>query len=187
MTVQRDPDAILAAWLDEGRLASSRRGGRSPSTPEPPPNDGVRFGCRGETRDEHLRPMGVALWRSSSRSAALHTSLRLAEPGRRHADPDHLIDGHTRSVQVSRPDRASPDSSAIAEPSILATEGFVYPGAYIPQFDPPLPSRSTVRSSTTARRTSSVAAASMPTCPMGRSRIRLAQDRNDDDPGRQDR
>ena len=52
MTVQRDPDAIIAAWLDDGptgfpsRHAASDRG----RPPEPPIKRGVAGGRRGGLR-----------------------------------------------------------------------------------------------------------------------------------------
>ena len=172
MTVQRDPDAILAAWLEEGPtgLPEPSRRAIAVEHPNHRPSDGVRSGCRGGnpsmntyarsgrrcSRDRHRgrrRCIPSCAWRQPGRRSAganrrtdSHTRLRPGRPRRPHR-PRQL--GHRRA----RPSSPTKASSIRVRTSLGSTRHWR--------------SRSIVRSSTTAPRTSSVAAASMPTCPDG--------------------
>jgi hypothetical protein len=134
MKVQRDPDAILAAWLEEGPTA----------LPEP-----IRRSIAVNTRTTNQRrhPIWMPQRRPSmntfARWAVATIAIVVAVGG-----AAYLL--APAGGGVGAPPSASPTSSPRAtatpgptvapspSPSILATEGFVYPGAYVPAFDPPL-------------------------------------------------
>jgi hypothetical protein len=134
MTVQRDPDAILAAWLEEGPTA----------LPEP-----TRRSIAVTTRTTHQRrhPIWVPLRRRSmntyARWAVAAIAIVLAVGGAAYvlAPAGGQIGGLPNASPTSSPHATATPSPTVTpspSPSILASEGFVYPGAYVPAFDPPL-------------------------------------------------
>jgi hypothetical protein len=134
MNVQRDPDAILAAWLEEGPTA----------LPEP-----TRRSIAVNTRTTHQRrhPIWVPLRRLSmntyARWAVAAIAVVLAIGGAAYflAPAGGQVGGLPIASPTSSPRATAtphPTATPSPSPSVLAKEGFVYPGTYVPAFDPPL-------------------------------------------------
>ena len=119
MTVPRDPDAILAAWLDEGpdRPPRADAAGDRRRTPEPPRHDGGRSGCRGGTRHEHRSQ--VAAGRSAVAIAiALGGAAYLLAPGGRARSAVRRAPTPTATAQPTPSKSAAPSPTPpIARPS----------------------------------------------------------------------
>ncbi len=139
MNVTRDPDAILAAWLEEGPTA----------LPEPT-RRAIAVTTRTTTQRRHPLwvPRGRPLMNTYARWAVAAIAVVLAIGGAAYflAPAGGQIGGPpnaTPSATSSSPSAvasATPSASAVASasPAILASEGSVYPGTYVPAFDPGL-------------------------------------------------
>lgn len=128
MTVKRDPDAILAAWLDEGPIA----------LPEP-----TRRAIAVTTRTTTQRrrpiwvPRGRPLMNTYARWAVAAIAIVLAIGGAAYfLAPAGGGVGGTPTAAPSP--SASTSVIASATPFQLAKEGFIYAGTWAPAFDPPL-------------------------------------------------
>jgi hypothetical protein len=141
MNVTRDPDAILAAWLDEGPTGlpeSSRRA--------------IAVNTRTTTQRRHLlwMPWRKPVMNSYARWAIAAIAILIAVGGTAYLiAPGGSQVGGPPTATVSPSASAAPSGSAAPtaqaptarpspSPSILASEGFVYPGTYVPRFDPPM-------------------------------------------------
>ena len=135
MTVKRDPDAILAAWLEEGPTA----------LPEP-----TRRAIAVTTRTTTQRrrpiwvPRGRPLMNTYARWAIAAIAVVLALGGAAYfLAPAGGQVGGTPTIAPSPSASSSviasttPAGTSAATPFQLAKEGFVYPGTWAPAFDPP--------------------------------------------------
>jgi hypothetical protein len=133
MNVKRDPDAILAAWLEEGPSAlpeSTRRA--------------IAVTTRTTTQRRHPLwvPRGRPLMNTYARWAVAAIAVVLAIGGAAYflAPASGQVGGPPNAT----PSATSSSSSAVASatpsasPVILPKEEFVYPGTYVPAFDPGL-------------------------------------------------
>ena len=128
MNVRRDPEAILAAWLEEGPSAlpeSTRRA--------------IAVTTRTTTQRRHPLwvPRGRPLMNIYVRWAVAAIAVVLAIGGAAYylAPPGGQIGGPNATPSAA-PSSSSPVASAT--PVILPSEGSVYPGTYVPAFDPGL-------------------------------------------------
>jgi hypothetical protein len=141
MSVQRDPDAILAAWLDEG-----------PTGLPEPSRRAIAVNTR--TTTQRRRPLWMP-WRKPvmntyARWAVAALAIVIAVGGAAYLlGPGGSQVGGKPTPNASAPATPAPSRSAVPtaqaptarpspSPSILANQGFVYPGTYIPKFDPPV-------------------------------------------------
>jgi hypothetical protein len=134
MTVKRDPDAILAAWLEEGPTAlpeSTRRA--------------IAVTTRTTTQRRHPLwvPRGRPLMNTYARWAVAAIAIVLAIGGAAYflAPAGGQIGGTptaapSPSASTSVIVSATPAAAASSVPFQLAKEGFVYPGRWAPAFDP---------------------------------------------------
>jgi hypothetical protein len=124
MNVKRDPDAILAAWLEEGPTA----------LPEPT-RRAIAVTTRTTTQRRHPLwvPRGRPLMNTYARWAVAAIAVVLAIGGAAY----FLAPA---GGQFGGPPNTTPSatSSPSASPVILPSEGLVYPGTYVPAFDPGL-------------------------------------------------
>jgi len=128
MNVERDPDAILAAWLEEGPTA----------LPDP-----TRRAIAVTTRTTTQRrrpiwvPRGRPLMNTYARWAVAAIAIVLAIGGAAYflAPPGGQVGG---TPTASPSPSASTSVIDSATPFQLAKEGFIYPGTWAPAFDPPL-------------------------------------------------
>jgi len=128
MSVLRDPDAILAAWLDEGpaRLPEATRRAIAVTT-------------RTTTQRRHplWMPRGRPLMNTYARWAVAAIAVVLAIGGAAYflAPAGGQVGGPPNATPSAT---SSPTALPSASAAILASEGFVYPGTYVPAFDPGL-------------------------------------------------
>jgi hypothetical protein len=124
MTVKRDPDAILAAWLEDGPT----------SLPEPT-RRAIAVTTRTTTQRRHPLwvPRGRPLMNTYARWAVAAIAVVLAIGGAAY----FLAPA---GGQVGGPPNPTPSATALpsASAAILASGGSVYPGTYVPAFDPGL-------------------------------------------------
>ena len=124
MNVRRDPDAILAAWLEEG-----------PTTLPEPTRRAIAVTTRTTNQRRHplWMPRGRPLMNTYARWAVAAIAVVLAIGGAAYV----LTPG---GGQIGGRATSTPSASASpsASPVILPTQGFVYPGTYVPAFDPGL-------------------------------------------------
>ena len=140
MNVQRDPDAILAAWLDEG-----------PTGLPEPTRRAIAVNTR--TTTQRRRPVWMPprrpLMNTYARWAVAAIAVVLAIGGAAYflAPAGGQFGGTPNATPSATPSSSSvvasatPSASAAlpsASPAALAADGFVYPGTYIPAFDPGL-------------------------------------------------
>src|SRR4249919_582020 len=129
MTVRRDPDAILAAWLEEGPTA----------LPEPTRRT-IAVTTRSTTQRRHplWMPRGRPLMNTYARWAVAAIAVVLAIGGAAYflAPAGGQFGGPPNATPSATP--TSSPAVATATPATLASEGFVYPGTYVPAFDPGL-------------------------------------------------
>jgi hypothetical protein len=134
MTVKRDPDAILAAWLDEGPTA----------LPEPT-RRAIAVTTRTTTQRRHPLwvPRGRPLMNTYARWAVAAIAIVLAIGGAAYVlapaggqigGPPTTSPSPSASTSVIVP--ATPAATASSTPFQLAKEGFVYPGRWAPAFEP---------------------------------------------------
>ena len=137
MTVRRDPDAILAAWLDEGPTGlpdSSRRA--------------IAVNTRTTTQRRRLLWMP---WRKPSMNiyarwavaalaivVAVGGALYVLAPGGSQVGGPPSQTASPAPSRSAAPTAQPPTARPSPSVSILASEGFVYPGTYVPRFDPPM-------------------------------------------------
>ena len=136
MTVKRDPDAILAAWLEEGPTA----------LPEPT-RRAIAVTTRTTTQRRHpiWVPRGRPLMSTNLRWAVAAIAVILAIGGAAYflAPAGGQVGGPptlapSPSASNSAIASPTPAGTSVATPFQLAKEGFVYPGTWVPAFDPPL-------------------------------------------------
>jgi hypothetical protein len=134
MNVERDPDAILAAWLEEG-----------PSALPEPTRRAIAVNAR--TTNQRRPPIWMPLRRPFmnpiARFAIAAVAIVVVVSGALYvfAPGQGSVGGAPAATSSASPrPTATPSASAAPSPSpvALANEGFVYPGTYSPQFDPPL-------------------------------------------------
>jgi hypothetical protein len=127
MNVRRDPDAILAAWLEEGPTA----------LPEPT-RRAIAVTTRTTTQRRHPLwvPRGRPLMNTYARWAVAAIAVVLAAGGAAYflVPAGGRIGGPPSATPSATSSSAAPSASAV----ILPSEGFVYPGTYVPAFDPGL-------------------------------------------------
>lgn len=139
MSTPRDPDSILAAWLEEG-----------PNALPEPTKRAIAVNTRTMNQRRHQvwlpqrRPSMNPLARMAA--AAVVIALAIGSVVYVLATPDGGLGG--RSVAspaptaspspLATPTPAATPSLPSLSPSALAHDGFVYPGSYVPQFDPPM-------------------------------------------------
>ena len=132
MNVQRDPDAILAAWLEDGPTA----------LPEPT-RRAIAVTTRTTTQRRHpfWVPRGRPLMNIYARWAVAAIAVVLAIGGAAYflAPAGGQIGGPPSATPSATPS-SSPVATATASagPVTLPNAEFVYPGTYIPAFDPGL-------------------------------------------------
>jgi hypothetical protein len=133
MNVRRDPDAILAAWLEEGPTA----------LPEPT-RRAIAVTTRTTTQRRHPLwvPRGRPLMNTYARWAVAAIAVVLAIGGAAYflAPAGGQIGGPPNATPSATRSSSSPVVSATpsASPVTLPTAEFVYPGTYVPAFDPGL-------------------------------------------------
>lgn len=140
MNVQRDPDTILAAWLEEGPTA----------LPEPT-RRAIAVATRTSNRSRHQiwMPWRRQTMNSYARLAVAVVAIVIAVGGAAYflAPTGTQLGGPPSASPSTFPSpipspypRASstPGATPVPSPSILASQGFVYPGIYVPAFDPAL-------------------------------------------------
>ncbi len=137
MNVQRDPDAILAAWLDEG-----------PTGLPEPTRRAIAVNTR--TTTQRRRPVWMPprrpLMNTYARWAVAAIAVVLAIGGAAYflAPAGGQVGGPPIATPSASPSSGSrrrlrrPGRADAASAAILAAEGFVYPGMYVPAFDPGL-------------------------------------------------
>ena len=136
MNVQRDPDAILAAWLEEG-----------PTGLPEPTRRAIAVNTRTTTQRRHpiWMPQRRPTMNTYARWAVAAIAIVVAVGGTAYflAPAGGGVGGTpttTPSSSASTPVIASatPATTPSPSPSILANEGSVYPGTYVSAFDPGL-------------------------------------------------
>lgn len=131
MNVKRDPDAILAAWLEEGPTA----------LPEPT-RRAIAVTTRTTTQRRHPLwvPRGRPLMNTSARWAVAAIAVVLAISGAAYflAPAGGQIGGPPIATPTPSSSSAVASATPAASPVPLPTAEFVYPGTYVPAFDPGL-------------------------------------------------
>jgi hypothetical protein len=138
MTTPRDPDSILAAWLEEG-----------PSALPEPTKRAIAVNTRTMNQRRHRiwLPQRRLSMNPLARMAVAAVVIAVTIGGAVYvlAPPNGVVGGPpaaSPTPTVSPSPRATPTPVATVapppSPAILATDGFVYPGAYVPAFDPPM-------------------------------------------------
>jgi hypothetical protein len=134
MSAPRDPDLIVADWLDEGptRLPDQTRRAIA-----------VDLRSTSQRRPQIWMPQRRPLMNPIARFAiaavvivvVIGGALYVFTPGQdRVGGPPAATASPSPRPSAPPSTSASPSSSPVA----LANQGFVYPGTYIPKFDPPL-------------------------------------------------
>lgn len=140
MNVTRDPDAILAAWLEEGPTA----------LPEPT-RRAIAVTTRTTTQRRHPLwvPRGRPLMNTRARWAVAAIAVVLVIGGAAYlltpaggqvGGPSNATPSATSSSSSAVASATPPTPTAVpsASPVTLPTAEFVYPGTYVPAFDPGL-------------------------------------------------
>jgi hypothetical protein len=140
MNVRRDPDAIRAAWLEEGPTGLPEATRRA-------------IAVNTRTTTQRRRPIWTPQRRPSmniyARWAVAAIAIvvavggaayYLAPAGSQVGGPPNATASATSSSSSAVASATPPAPTALpsASPAILASEGFVYPGTYVPAFDPGL-------------------------------------------------
>ncbi len=139
MNVQRDPDAILAAWLDEG-----------PTGLPEPTRRAIAVNTR--TTTQRRRPVWMPprrpLMNTYARWAVAAIAVVLAIGGAAYflapaggqfgGLPNATPSASSSSSWGRRRPRTASVATPSASPAPSSADGFVYPGTYIPAFDPGL-------------------------------------------------
>ena len=134
MTVKRDPDAILAAWLEEGPTA----------LPEPT-RRAIAVTTRSTTQRRHpfWVPRGRPVMNIHARWAVAAIAVVLAIGGAAYflapgggqvGGPPTTAPSPAASTSVIA--TATPAGTPSPSAFLLAKEGFIYPGTWAPTFDP---------------------------------------------------
>ena len=131
MTVKRDSDAILAAWLEEGPTA----------LPEPS-RRAIAVTTRTTTQRRHpiWVPRGRPLMNTYARWAVAAIAVVLAIGGAAYflAPAGGQVGGPPNATSSAASSSSSPAPTVLpsASAATLPNSEFVYPGRYVPAFDP---------------------------------------------------
>jgi hypothetical protein len=141
MSAPRDPDAILAAWLEEG-----------PTVLPEPTRRAIAVATRATDRSRHpfWMPLRRPTMNTYARLAVALVAIAIAVGGAAYflapagkiggppiATPS-VVPSPSASAAVSPSAAPTPTATAAPSPTTLAKEGFVYPGRYVPAFQPSL-------------------------------------------------
>jgi hypothetical protein len=134
MTVQRDPDAILAAWLEEGPIELPEATRRAIAV-----NTRTTNQRRRPTWMPQRRPSMNLYARWAIAAIAIVVSVGgvlyfLAPAGSRVGGTPTAAPSPSASTSVIA--SATPGVPPSQNPFLLAKEGFIYPGTWTPAFDP---------------------------------------------------
>jgi hypothetical protein len=135
MNAPRDPDTIVAAWLEEG-----------PTTLPEPTRRAIAVATR--TTDPSRRPFWIPLRRpmmnTYARLAVAAVAIVIAVGGAAYLlAPAGKVGGPptaspSPSASPSARASATPTATSAPSPTLLAQQGFVYPGRYVATFQPSL-------------------------------------------------
>jgi hypothetical protein len=134
MTAKRDPDAILAAWLEEGPTAlpePTRRAIAVTTRTTTQRRRPIWMPRRRPTMNLYARWAIAAIAILVSVGGALYF---LAPAGGEVGGPP--TSAPTPSASTSVIASVTPAATRSSTPFLLAKEGFIYPGAWAPAFDP---------------------------------------------------
>jgi hypothetical protein len=131
MSIRRDPDAILAAWLEEGPTA----------LPEPT-RRAIAVTTRTTTQRRHplWMPRGRPLMNTYARWAVAAVAVVLAIGGAAYflAPAGGQVGGRPNATPSATSSSSAPSALPSVGAPLPAGEGSVDPGTYIPAFDPGL-------------------------------------------------
>jgi hypothetical protein len=134
MNAPRDPDAIVAAWLEEGPAALPESTRRAIA---------VNTRTMNQRRHSIWMPQRRPSMNTYARWAVAAIAIVLAVGGAAYflTPSGGQVGGPPIASPTTSPQATAtprPTDVASPSPSILAREGFVYPGTYVSAFDPPL-------------------------------------------------
>jgi hypothetical protein len=134
MTVKRDPDAILAAWLEEGPIQLPEATRRAIAV-----NTRTTSQRRRPIWMPRRRPLMNLYARLAIAAIAIVVAVGsaayfLAPAGGQVGGPPTAAPSPSASTSVTA--SATPAGTPPVSPFLLAKEGFIYPGRWAPAFDP---------------------------------------------------